>query len=119
MVSPFDANLKTGKLNDDGARAVLEALVKGGYGEWDGKKKERCTVFWRRPSEWARMLYSWAMDKGSTDTVLTFYEIVNSDGDFKDLDEEVLKRALAILEKEGKATVFDSSGSLGVKFFAT
>ncbi|KAJ9647938.1 hypothetical protein H2199_001714 [Coniosporium tulheliwenetii] len=58
---------------------------------------------------------------GQKNTVLTLYELTESDAtasqEFHGMDPELLQRSLQILVKRGKAQIFGSDDSLGVKFF--
>ena len=86
----------------------------------------RCLLYWRKPAEWASIIYTHYYSIGQLNSVLTIAEIFYSDDskgeEFCDLPESMWRRALAILEKQGKAHLFDSenvesSMNLGVKFF--
>jgi len=121
--SPLFANQKINrKLNGDGIRIVFEELVIAGNGEWQGKEKNRVTVFWRRPEEWGNLIYKWVSDNGKLGTVLTIYELREGDDvsrqEFYQLDQKVMMKALQSLEKQKKAEIFSASeDSIGVKFF--
>ncbi|KAJ1955605.1 Vacuolar protein-sorting-associated protein 25 [Linderina pennispora] len=113
-------------LRVDVLREIVDELVKQGNAVWVGPKhtKDMCLVFWRKPEEWAAMIHQWVTDRGMINTVLTVYELTNGDdtGDqeFSGLDTVVLRRALDILQSQGKAQLFvgSSDDDLGVKFFA-
>lgn len=107
-------------------REILEALVAQGAAEWaDGRAKERCLIYWRKPDEWADTLYRHIDATGAQGSVLTVYELVSGDrrgagaDELKDLDPALMKRAVDILQKRGKAQMMrDSNGDdLGIKFF--
>lgn len=112
------------KLNSDAVRAVFDDLVSQGNAEWLTKEKSRVTVYWRRPEEWAALVYKWVNDTGKMDSVLTFFEIQQGDEtvgqEFHELDTRILKKALQSLEAQRKAQVFTgtSDDNLGVKFFS-
>ncbi|KAL2914646.1 hypothetical protein HK105_205785 [Polyrhizophydium stewartii] len=101
---------------------VLEHLVSAlKCGEWENKDRTRCWVFWRKPDEWASLIYKWIFDTGRTNTVCTTFEIIHgdesADESFHELPEPLLMRALDVLVKQGKAQIFNSSdGNAGVKF---
>ena len=104
----------------DAIRTVLEQLVAIKRGSWD-KTKESCKVYWNTPNEWAEMIYNWAKDTGKIGTVCTLFELLQGDDvqsqEFCGLDEDIAKLALSALEKDKKATVFESTDkSIGVKF---
>ncbi|KAI9209812.1 ESCRT-II complex subunit-domain-containing protein [Polychytrium aggregatum] len=103
---------------------IIDHLVESGNAEWDNpKKKERCIVFWRKPEEWASLIYKWAFETGQTNSVCTLYEILHGDHaagqEFFGLDELIMRRSLEVLVKQGKAQLFtgSSDSDLGVKFF--
>ncbi|KAF2733200.1 ESCRT-II complex, vps25 subunit [Polyplosphaeria fusca] len=81
----------------------------------------RFWVYWRRPEEWAAALEEWVDRTGQKGTVLTLYEITDSDAtkreEFYGMDADLLARSLAICVRRGKAQVFGQEGSEGVKFF--
>ncbi|CAI6241836.1 unnamed protein product [Periconia digitata] len=78
-------------------------------------------IYWRRPEEWAAVLEEWVDRTGQKGTVLTLYEIVESDAtrreEFWGMESELLVRSLGICVKRGKAQIFGGEGSEGVKFF--
>ncbi|CAK7209971.1 hypothetical protein SCUCBS95973_000627 [Sporothrix curviconia] len=80
-----------------------------------------CYVFWRTPEEWAAAVEAFVDETAQRGSVLTLYELTSGDGtrssELHGLDPVVLQRALAVLVKRGKAQVFGSEESLGVKFF--
>lgn len=82
---------------------------------------EKAWIYWRRPEEWAVQLEEWVERTGQRGTVLTLYEIVESDAsareEFAGMDMELLQKSLGVCVKRGKAQVFGGEGSEGVKFF--
>ncbi|KAJ9668662.1 hypothetical protein H2201_001304 [Coniosporium apollinis] len=124
------------RLNIKDAREVVEWMaskeggeraewVGGGGGKGKGgdrdKERDRFWVWWRRPEEWAGVVAAWVEATGQKNTVLTLYELTESDAtasqEFHGMDPELLQRSLQILVKRGKAQIFGSDDSLGVKFF--
>ncbi|KND00458.1 ESCRT-II subunit protein VPS25 [Spizellomyces punctatus DAOM BR117] len=110
-------------LNREGIQTIIDALVNQGHAEWESSAKERCIVLWRKPEEWASLIYKWAFDTGSTNSICTVYELIHGEGtegqDFHDLDERTMIKALEALSKTGKAQLFTgaSHSEMGVKFF--
>ena len=106
------------RLPSAGVTLMVEALVKRGRAEWTDSKKRRAFIFWRRPEEWATSIYRWISATGKTKTVCTFYEIRSGpdteNEEFHELHEELLNRALRVLESQKKAEIIDGEG---VKFF--
>ncbi|OMP88272.1 Vacuolar protein-sorting-associated protein 25 [Diplodia seriata] len=115
------------------ARDVVDYMcgAEGGHrAEWvDGDKKKsdgngeavRAWIYWRRPEEWASLIEGWVDATGQKNTVLTLYELTESDAtasqEFHGMDAELLQKSLQVLVKRGRAQVFGSEDSLGVKFF--
>lgn len=122
----------------------MEDLVSKQRVEYLDQSKLRCVVWWRRLDEWASSLYEKAVSKGLNGSIVTVYEVQHGDmfadtggflsqapsfrqcslkinifvPDFHGIDDTVLRRILSVLERQGKATVFqgnDSSDS-GIKF---
>jgi ESCRT-II complex subunit VPS25 len=91
--------------------------VKGEEGGEGGK----CYIYWKRPEEWASVIEEWVDRTGQKGTVLTLYEITESDAtrkeEFHGMDGSLLSKSLAICVKRGKAQIFGAEGSEGVKFF--
>ena len=95
-----------------------------GNAEWADKDKNRILIMWRRPEEWAAQLYKWVClfilflflslssallrnpnrvqvsDNGQTDTVMTVWELQNSD-EYKQQGKLDIKR-----EKVGNILIF-------------
>ncbi|PSN72776.1 ESCRT-II complex, vps25 subunit [Corynespora cassiicola Philippines] len=95
-----------------GGAAADELLQQEGGKAW---------IYWRRPEEWAAAIEEWVERTGQKGTVLTLYEIAEGDAsrreEFYGIDAELLQKSLAVSVKRGKAQVFGSEGSEGVKFF--
>lgn len=110
-------------LSKEGISTVMDDLVKHGYGEWLDESKTQCRILWRKPEELATDIYEWAVSNGNIGTVCTLYELHSGEDvngmSFQGIDEEVLRRALIILEDEGKCAIFkgDTSSEDGIKFF--
>ncbi|KAF7845977.1 hypothetical protein BT93_L5736 [Corymbia citriodora subsp. variegata] len=99
----------------------MAGMEGGGRTEWLTKAKEGVFVYWRKPEEWANLIRTWVEDTGQKGSVLTLYELVEGETtekeEFYGMDLDVLKKGLAALAKQGRAQVFGSEGSEGVKFF--
>jgi len=48
-----------GRLNLETAREVIESLISSKNAEWVGSEKAVATIYWRKPEEWATMIYDW------------------------------------------------------------
>mmetsp|Transcript_20356 Transcript_20356/g.36748 ORF Transcript_20356/g.36748 Transcript_20356/m.36748 type:complete len:179 (-) Transcript_20356:34-570(-) len=112
------------ELTQEEIQTVMLDFVKSGHGEWeDPQVRTRCRILWRRPEQLASDVYEWAVANGYINSVCTVYELhsgedVNSMS-FQGADEELLRRALGILEDQGKCTIFqgETSSEDGIKFF--
>ncbi|KAJ2384941.1 Vacuolar protein-sorting-associated protein 25 [Coemansia sp. RSA 2603] len=112
-------------LRVDVLREIVDELVKQGYAVWTGAKnsKDSCLLFWRKPEVWAGMIHQWANDRGMMNTVLTLFELASGDDtigqEFHGLDSATLRKALDVLQSQGKAQLFVGTldEDLGVKFF--
>ncbi|KAK8250472.1 putative vacuolar protein-sorting-associated protein [Phyllosticta capitalensis] len=105
-----------------GAAALVGGLGgAGARGTADGNASGRVWIYWRRPEEWAGVLEGWVDATGQKNTVLTLYELTESDAtasqEFHGMDASLLQKSLQVLVKRGKAQIFGSDDSLGVKFF--
>ena len=90
-------------------------------GAADDDSRARFWVFWRKPEEWAGVLEAWVDATGQKGSVLTLYELTESDAtagqEFHGMDAELLQRSLMVLVKRGTAQIFGGEGEMGVKFF--
>lgn len=122
---PLWKNAKIGReLNREGIQVVMNDFVKSGHGEWeDPQVLTRCRIMWRKPEQLASDIYDWAVANGYINSVCTVYELHSGEDvngmSFQGADEELLRRALGILEDQGKCTMFqgDTSSEDGIKFF--
>lgn len=111
-------------LDADSVKTVLNDLVKHGQGEWlDEAHQTTCRILWRKPEELATDIYQWAKASGNIGSVCTLYELHSGEDvhgmSFQGVDEDLLRRALSILEDEGKCAIFkgETSSEDGIKFF--
>ena len=97
---------------------LFEKLVKSSKGEWISKTE--LLVFPYSPEEYADFIMKWIAQTGRNGSVLTLYEIINGDHleqEFHSGDERVIKKALDVIEKRGKGSLFKSlDGQVGIKF---
>lgn len=86
-----------------------------------GEQSSSCWIYWKSPSEWADAIYGWIEETGQKGAVLTFYEIREGDAvrskEWRDMDEALLRKALGVLVKRGKAQIFGQEETAGIKFF--
>lgn len=76
-LEPF-ANPRLGRrLALETLRTIVEELVREGQAAWvDPQTKKAVWVYWKRPDEWASSIYAWVSETGQTNSVMTFYELV-------------------------------------------
>jgi len=76
-------------------------------------------LYWRLPEEWAEVLHEWATKTGQLNTILTFYEIMDppAPSPLSGIPEALLRTAIAILAKSGRAQLISISDGDGVRFF--
>lgn len=89
-------------------------------------KTTQYLIYWKKPSEWADILYAHIVDSGSAGSIVTVYELFLGDEttskDFHGLPEIMWPRVLKPLQKSGKAAIFGGDGSdkitaeTGIKF---
>ncbi|KAF2869944.1 ESCRT-II complex subunit-domain-containing protein, partial [Massariosphaeria phaeospora] len=91
----------------------------GAAADEDDGAGAKCWIYWRRPEEWAVVLEEWVERTAQRGSVLTLYEITESDAtrreEFWGMEPELLARSLGVCVKRGKAQIFGSEGSEGVK----
>eukprot|EP01082_Thalassiosira_pseudonana_P007074 g6242.t1 g6242 contig22:53022-54157(+) len=121
---PLWKNANIGReLNAEEILVVVDDFVKSGHGEWeDPNQRTRCRILWRKPEQLASDVYEWAVANGYIGSVCTVYELHSGEDvngmSFQGADEELLRRALGILEEQEKCTIFkgETSSEDGIKF---
>lgn len=97
-----------------------------GHGEWKSTTKSGggvLRILHHTPAALANDIYNWAQAAGyAGGQVCTLYELHSGEDvsgmSFEGVEEDVLRRALQILEERGQCTVFkgESSAEDGIKF---
>lgn len=86
-----------------------------------GKNTGTYEIYWNTLEEWSNIICVFAVNSGMTNSVLTFFELLNGDDtrnqEFYQLSEQVFMKALKHLESKGKCEVMEIDGNYGVKFF--
>ncbi|PTB68957.1 ESCRT-II complex, vps25 subunit [Trichoderma citrinoviride] len=105
-------------------REVLDFMRKDGRAEFirgAAAAGDVVLLYWRKPEEWAALVEAYVDETAQKGSVLTVYELTEGENtrgtEFHGMDNQVLMKALNILVKQGKAQIFGSEDSLGVKFF--
>ncbi|EKX37143.1 vacuolar protein sorting 25 [Guillardia theta CCMP2712] len=121
--SPLFCNEKISrKLRQDDANEIFHYMASGGYAEWYHQDGNKLLIYWKKPSEWATLMYNWARDTGHLNAVLTFYEIQEGDisigTDLHGIDPLILEKSARVLEQQGKVIIFSTEGgeTSGIKF---
>lgn len=86
----------------------------------DPKKRDAgVLLYWRTPAEWAALLREHVDSTGQLGTILTVYELTKLEEaapQFRNMDYQLLVRAIEVLMKQGRAQVLkaeDGSGQIG------
>ncbi|KAL6875012.1 ESCRT-II complex, vps25 subunit [Trichoderma novae-zelandiae] len=113
---------KDGRAEFVGASAAGNGAAGGAGGAGgDAAAGDVVLLYWRKPEEWAALVEAYVEETAQKGSVLTVYELTEGENtrgaEFHGMDNQVLMKALNILVKQGKAQIFGSEDSLGVKFF--
>ncbi|KAG0174525.1 hypothetical protein DFQ28_005818 [Apophysomyces sp. BC1034] len=117
-----------GRLSFATLQEIIDEMVKQGTAEWEGGPKgpkAQAWIYWRKPDDWANMIWTWVNQRGMNNDIVTVYEIAHGDlaegEEFYEMDKGVLTKALNILVKRGVAQLFKGSSDddMGVKFFGS
>ncbi|KZV69702.1 ESCRT-II complex vps25 subunit [Peniophora sp. CONT] len=100
---------------------ILAHLVTKGVAAYEPPKQTRSVLlYWRLPEEWAEVLHEWAVNTGQMNTILTFYEIMEPpiESPLSGIPPTLLKTAIGILAKTGRAQTIAIPDGEGVRFFS-
>jgi len=99
---------------------IIGIMVRNNVAVYEPPKQTRAVVlYWRLPEEWAEALHEWATKTGQLNTILTFYEISNPPvpSALSSIPESLLRNAISILAKGGRAQLISITDGDGVRFF--
>ncbi|KAF8498569.1 ESCRT-II complex vps25 subunit [Russula emetica] len=99
---------------------IIGIMVRLNLAVYEPPKQTRAVVlYWRLPEEWAEVLHEWATKTGQLNTILTFYEISNPPvpSALSGIPESLLRNAISVLAKSGRAQLISISDGDGVRFF--
>ncbi|KIM90286.1 hypothetical protein PILCRDRAFT_178993 [Piloderma croceum F 1598] len=84
------------------------------------KQTRSVLLYWRLPEEWAEVLHGWAISTAQLNTILTFYEITDPpiESPLTGIPVTILRRAITVLNKTGRAQIIGVADGEGVRFFA-
>ena len=106
-------------LTKESLKVILNDLEAEGLLKWSDGKQE-FFIYWKTPEEWADLIHKHVSESGLKNSVCTFYELTEADEvrhlPFYQLHQDILKKALHVLEKRGQATIITMADSEGVKF---
>lgn len=113
---------RTGKLNLEGRQAVIDHLISEGLAEWeDPKVKLRAMIFFKSLDDWAAAIYNFASENLMIGDIFTLYELRcgedQKDASFYEMNEATFRRAVKVLQDDGRAKLFQLGGEEGIKFF--
>ncbi|KAI0057415.1 ESCRT-II complex vps25 subunit [Artomyces pyxidatus] len=100
---------------------ILRAMVRKNVAAYEPADQTRAVLlYWRLPEEWAAVLHEWATNTGQLNSILTFYEISDPpvESALSGIPDSMLRAAIAILAKSGRAQVISIADGEGVRFFA-
>lgn len=120
--TPLFANGDIGRtLQPDGRLAVLEHLEGRRNAAPCDKARQQWEIYWLPLDECAQLLHRWATDNGQTNAVCTFFELTEGDAavgqPWQGIGVAVLRKALAVLEAQGKCELMGDGDDGGVKFY--
>jgi ESCRT-II complex subunit VPS25 len=128
-----------GKLLPTHLSHILSTMVGKNVAAYEPSRQTRSVLlYWRLPEEWAEALHSWvctlraivyrvrsihaiqATSTGQLNTILTFYDITEPqvESPLLGLPIPLLRKAIAILSKTGRAQLFGVADGEGVRIFA-
>ncbi|KAG6910915.1 hypothetical protein DXG01_006598 [Tephrocybe rancida] len=101
---------------------ILSAMVAKDLAAYEPQKQTRSVLlYWRSPDAWAETLHSWATETGQLNTIMTFYDITDPPirSELTDMPIPLLRKAIGILGKTGRAQIIGVADGEGVRIFAT
>ncbi|KAJ8456903.1 hypothetical protein ONZ45_g18533 [Pleurotus djamor] len=109
------------RLLPDYLEALITSMVSQNLAVYEPPKQSRSVLlYWRRPEEWADVLHTWASSTGHLNTIMTFYEITDPpvESPLTGIPLVILRKAIGVLTKSGRAQTIAVADGEGVRFFA-
>ncbi|EPQ56308.1 ESCRT-II complex, vps25 subunit [Gloeophyllum trabeum ATCC 11539] len=100
---------------------ILSEMVAKNQAVYEPPKQTRSVLlYWRLPEEWAEVLHQWVTSTGQLTTILTFYEITDPPvpSPLTGIPVVLLRKAIAVLAKTGRAQIIAVADGEGARFFA-
>ncbi|KAI6130172.1 ESCRT-II complex subunit-domain-containing protein [Pisolithus croceorrhizus] len=101
--------------------SLISAMVSRNLAYYEPPKQTRSVILlWRLPEEWADVLHSWGTATGQLNTILTLYEITDPPvpSPLSGMPLSLLRRAIAILTRSGRAQLIGVADGEGVRLLA-
>ena len=100
----------------------MDFLVSQGLAEWeDPKVKLRAMIFFKSLDDWAAAIYNYASENLMIGDIFTLYELRCGEDQegapFYEMNEATFRRAVKVLQDDGRASLFQQGGEEGIKFF--
>lgn len=106
-------------LNTEGRQLICGALVSEGLAEWASAEKLKCYVFGKPLRQWADTILRVSRE-AFTSNIMTIEDLTSGEDvtgtELEGLPEAIMRRALQILQKDGRVTFFSTAKGEGVKF---
>ncbi|KAF8645062.1 hypothetical protein AX16_008120 [Volvariella volvacea WC 439] len=109
------------KLRSSHLSSIIASMVAKDLASYEPPRQTRSVLlYWRLPEEWAEVLHDWANSTGQLNTILTFYDITDPpvESPLTNIPIVLLKKAISILAKTGRAQLIAIADGEGVRFFA-
>ncbi|KDQ61484.1 hypothetical protein JAAARDRAFT_30924 [Jaapia argillacea MUCL 33604] len=100
---------------------ILSQMVERNQAVYEPQKQTRSVLlYWRLPEEWAEVLHEWVTTTGQLNSILTFYEIIEPpiESVLSGIPMTLLRKAISILGRTGRAQIISVADGEGVRFFA-
>ncbi|CAG9857399.1 unnamed protein product [Phyllotreta striolata] len=109
------------KLDGGVITSILSELQRTGNACPIDKNKHRWEIYWHTIEEWAAIIYDFVNERGLQNTVVTLYELTQSEDNkelmFYGMHREVLIKVLRELENQRKCELILDDDVEGAKFF--
>jgi len=100
---------------------IVTTMVAEGSAFYEPLKQTRIiTLCWKKPEEWATVIYDWVSSTGQFNTIMTMYELQNPEDSscpWKGITRSMLQRALQVLCTARLAQQIEGDDGDGVRFF--
>lgn len=79
-------SLHVGKMDHEFLSEILSQMVKSGKAAWipTVPKSSTALIYWRKPEEWAQMIYKFVDRIGGIGSIYTVYDLIEGDDSHKE-----------------------------------